>query len=303
MIHGGGDTYYCTGYKFTSPNFLLVVSRSTDGGINWTRQTIASSTNYGYLRALALNPGDPANLFALGYIDNANRLYYTEDGGGTWSERAISGLVGTPYDLVIHPSDPDRMAAATSQGLYATENGGASWIRVTTAFTGAWCVMVQEGTTDLLVGTNANGAWIWENWAGNPYPIGTGMDNVRVNLFVDSPVSTRLFAGTFGSSVWSSYYGTSTGEDPPSSGPASFGLTLHPNPVSSGIVTATFRNPGEGSGRLMVFDLAGRLVIQLSPSAGEHQACLDVSGLAPGVYLTRLEWGGESAGARMVVTP
>ena len=213
----------------------------------------------------------------------------------------MTGLAGTPYDLVFHPTDSDRMAAATSQGLYATTNGGSTWSRVTTAFTGAWCVVVQEGTGDLLVGTNANGAWIWEGWSGTPTQIGSSMPNIRVNVLVDVPSYNRLYAGTFGSSMWMNDYGTGV-EEGPSAPPAPFGFAVFPNPASGGTVTASFVLPGEGAGLLQVFDLAGRVVAQRTAASGEQQMVLDVSSLAPGVYFTRLAFGGESATARMVIT-
>ena len=54
----------------------------------------------------------------------------------------------------------------------------------------------------------------------------------------------------------------------------------------------------------MVYDLAGRLVATPASgrmTAGEHEVTWDVAGVAPGVYVYRLEAGGEVASRRLVV--
>lgn len=301
MIYAGDDTYYCTGYKYSSPNYMLVVSKSTDGGLNWTRQTIQSGSVYGYIRALAVDPSNTDNVFALGYYNSAVRCYYSENGGTSWQERSMSGLQGTPYDLLVHPTSSNRMAAATSTGLFATDDGGATWTRVTTAFTGAWCVTVPEGTEDLLVGTNANGAWIWEDWSGTPALIGTDLDDVRVNVLIDVPEYSLLYAGTFGNSMWTNYYGTST-EGSHSATPNALEFAVHPNPVTSGTATASFVLPTDSQATLQVFDLTGRVVLEHQPAPGDGQSILNLSSLPPGAYISRLTSGTESATVRMIVT-
>jgi len=275
-----------------------VVSKSTDAGLNWTHQTIASGTIYGYLRAIAVDPSDTDNVYALGYYNSANRLYFTDDGGSTWQERAMTGFSGTAYDLVVHPDDGSRMASATSQGLYATEDGGSTWTRVTTAFTGAWCVQNTENSDDLLVGTNANGAWVWDGWEGAPYAIGTGMTSNRVNLFIQG--TDFIYAGTHGNSMWRNYIGTSI-EDCSAGVISPLGFAVSPNPVTGGAATASFTLPGDAPGLLQIFDLTGRVVMEFSPSEGEQQRLMDVSSLPPGAYISRLTSAGESAVVRMVV--
>ena len=77
----------------------------------------------------------------------------------------------------------------------------------------------------------------------------------------------------------------------------------YPNP-SRGDVRVAYR-VAAGEAQVEVFDLLGRRVAQLADGpalAGEHRADLDVSGLAPGVYLVRLRQGAQQATRRMVVT-
>lgn len=57
------------------------------------------------------------------------------DGGDTWMPTGFHWTVGqnrTIRRLVIHPSDGNILLAATSDGLYRTANGGATWKRILT---------------------------------------------------------------------------------------------------------------------------------------------------------------------------
>ncbi len=195
----------------------------------------------------------------------------------------MSGLQGTPYDLLVHPTSSNRMAAATSTGLFATDDGGSTWTRVTTAFTGAWCVTVPEGTEDLLVGTNTNGAWIWEDWTGTPELIGTDLDDVRVNVLIDVPEYSLLYAGTFGNSMWTNYYGTSTEE-------AIQQLQLPRFAVYRilYISTATRVSFFQRVPALCRYSTSPAGRVGTSAAPGDGQTILNFSSLPPGAYISRL---------------
>jgi hypothetical protein len=77
----------------------------------------------------------------------------------------------------------------------------------------------------------------------------------------------------------------------------------YPNPFS-GRTTLAFTVAQSGSVRLRVFDLLGREVARLVDgvvSAGRHTTTFDGSALASGIYLGRLESGGEVVTRRMMV--
>jgi hypothetical protein len=87
-------------------------------------------------------------------------------------------------------------------------------------------------------------------------------------------------------------------------GAAAFGLERnYPNPFA-GTTQITFSLDRTAPAHLAVYDLMGREVATLVDgvlSAGEHEAEFDASGLAAGVYLYRLEAGGQTASHRLVV--
>jgi|GEM_PF-5439025 len=83
-------------------------------------------------------------------------------------------------------------------------------------------------------------------------------------------------------------------------------LTLdepYPNPFNR-TTSLAFSLPDESDVRLTAFDLTGRAVIAIDQGrfgAGTHQSKWDASGLESGIYLIRLEAGGEVRTAKAVV--
>ncbi len=74
-------------------------------------------------------------------------------------------------------------------------------------------------------------------------------------------------------------------------------LTAAPNPVT-GKTTVSFRLPdGVKAGNLQLTDLAGRLVQQITLSAGQQRQQLDLGRLQAGVYCCRLVAAGSNASA------
>jgi hypothetical protein len=76
-----------------------------------------------------------------------------------------------------------------------------------------------------------------------------------------------------------------------------------PNPFSR-TTRIGYALPAPAPVRLAVFDLAGREVARLVDGerpAGRHQARLDASALANGIYFCRLRAAGETRTAKLVV--
>ncbi len=95
---------------------------------------------------------------------------------------------------------------------------------------------------------------------------------------------------------------------PDVAGPAACSLTVHPNPFNPR-TTLTYEVPQAGPARLQVFDLRGRFVRSLidgAVAAGRHEVQWDgrnESGRDQpnGIYLSRLEAGGQVARGRMTL--
>jgi photosystem II stability/assembly factor-like uncharacterized protein len=122
--------------------------RSTDGGETWWdltpgRQCLGEEVTSAGSWALAIAPKDRQVLYeGTGYnsLTGQAGLYKTTDGGDTWSviNEGLPGRTGPCpsflsttiehiHALAVDPADSQIVYAATSEGLYKTTDGGASW--------------------------------------------------------------------------------------------------------------------------------------------------------------------------------
>ncbi|MFN7913363.1 MAG: T9SS type A sorting domain-containing protein [Bacteroidota bacterium] len=106
---------------------------SNNGGVSYTTTTdyFASCG----VSDIAIHPSSTNTLFiSTGDKDagdtHSTGVFKSTDGGLTW---AVTGLTWTPsqqrriYRLLINPSNPDIMIAATSVGMYYTSDGAVTW--------------------------------------------------------------------------------------------------------------------------------------------------------------------------------
>ncbi len=301
MVNGHGSTVWSCGYKYESPNYKGIASVSTDAGTSWTRHELYSGSNYGYIRAIAVDPNDANRIFCMGYQNSTYTFHYTEDGGGTWQNNPASGYSGTPYGLAVCPSNGNLLAAASSGGLYSSSNAGATWTKVTSAFGAANDLVESTLFNGLLVATSADAVWLWENWTGAPVQVGTDLGYSKVQCLTES--TEYLYAGTTGCATWRSYNATGIGEQSWSP-QVNFTLSVSPNPIIGGLASAAFSLPAAQWITLTIYDITGRQVMIASEgimSEGANQVGFDTSSLSTGIYFAILTTEGSSATARMVL--
>ena len=94
------------------------------------------------------------------------------------------------------------------------------------------------------------------------------------------------------------------GEEAFSLQPSAFSLhPSHPNPFNAS-AAISYELPASSYVTLKVYDIAGRLVSTLVDGwreTGTHEATLDGSQLASGIYLARLEAGGFTTVQKLVL--
>jgi photosystem II stability/assembly factor-like uncharacterized protein len=133
-----------------SSSFGNGVYRSSDAGKTFTHLGLAETQT---IAKVLVHPGNPDVVYvaAVGHLFGPNEergLYKSTDGGKTWTKSkhvdADTGFI----DLVMDPSSPDTLYAASYQrrrmpygfngggpgsGIWKTTNGGRSWTRLTGA--------------------------------------------------------------------------------------------------------------------------------------------------------------------------
>lgn len=93
---------------------------SSDGGLTWSQ--VPGPPGGG---AIALAFDRPTGRLYVTTLDEGAGLYFSEDGGETWSPL---GLRGTLLAIAVSPHDPQRLIAVDDRGwVYASRDGGVTW--------------------------------------------------------------------------------------------------------------------------------------------------------------------------------
>ncbi len=113
--------------------------KTTNGGTSWTSNTDALP-NLG-VSDIAIHPINPDTMFiATGDSDGSDTYSYgilrSTDGGLTWVQSGLTFNV-TSYvkvaRVIIHPTIPNILLAATTNGMYRSLNSGVNWTLVSNA--------------------------------------------------------------------------------------------------------------------------------------------------------------------------
>lgn len=131
------DPSSSTGYWACAPDGGLW--KSTNSGSTW-------ATNTDYLTAIGVSdvvfdPTNPQNVYLASGDGDAGDCYSlgvlkSTNGGLTWAATGLSWTVNQGrriYKLLINPLNKNTIFAATTSGLYRTQNGGTSWTQIMTA--------------------------------------------------------------------------------------------------------------------------------------------------------------------------
>ncbi len=138
--------------------------RSADGGDSWSSASLPAQR----VQALAAAASPPGPIYA----GVGSDLYISSDGGLSWN--SASPLASTVEALAVHPITPTLLYAGTRQnGVWRSEDGGATWITQTTGLpANAWATSlaihpvtpttVYAGVWQGQVYRSTDGGYSWE---------------------------------------------------------------------------------------------------------------------------------------------
>ncbi|MFM7543785.1 MAG: VPS10 domain-containing protein [Ignavibacteria bacterium] len=120
--------------------------KTTDGGSTWSTKTddlpvlgisdIAIDPTNTNIMYIATGDGDGGGGLLLPHGDTKSiGVLKSTNGGSTWSATGLSSTVSELKlirRLLIHPNNPQRLLAATSDGIWMTSNGGKTWEKTQT---------------------------------------------------------------------------------------------------------------------------------------------------------------------------
>jgi hypothetical protein len=112
--------------------------KSTNGGTSWNTTTdqlpvvgctdLAINSNNGQIMYMATGDGEASDTYSIG-------VYKSIDGGNTWNTTGLNWAVTlnrTISRLLINPTNPNTIFAATSLGVFRSINAGTTWTQTST---------------------------------------------------------------------------------------------------------------------------------------------------------------------------
>ncbi len=197
------DSLISTTFWIGSPDGGLW--KTTDGGTTWTTNTdnlpvlgvsdIAIDNQHRDTMYIATGDGDGANTGSGGDSKSVGVLK-TTDGGVTWNTTGLSWTLASVNfikRLILDPTNPSVLIAATSNGIYRTTNGGTTWTNTRTGY--FMDMQMNPGNHNILCATTysyGGGAQIYQStnngvtWTS----VYTGAGIARIKLAV-TPASVN----------------------------------------------------------------------------------------------------------------
>jgi photosystem II stability/assembly factor-like uncharacterized protein len=146
---------------------------TTDGGKTWTNliknvQGLAPNSPVSHVEPSRVNAETAYASFDRHMLDDFRPyVFKTTDGGRRWAN--ISGnLPEKAYVLVVRedPRNPNLIYAGTELGLFASYNGGASWVSLGLKNLPAVSVhdiIIHPRENDLILGTHGRSLWVFDD--------------------------------------------------------------------------------------------------------------------------------------------
>ncbi len=283
---GGGSGNWVTPLEEDpSQNGTLYVAyrnviKSTNGGNSWTTISQQFPRNIDHLKIA------PSNNQIM-YITENTRLYRTQDGGATdWEDMGTYG--GSARSLAVHPTNPNKIAVASNNAnkVFISNDGGETWINYKKNlpnFSATAIIWDDNGQDGLYLGMDY-GVYYIDNTLEDWEPYSTNLPNVIINEFDINNATNTLYAGTYGRGLWAS----PLVED--NLGTTDFisenQVVLYPNPATN---TVLLRVPFETEADIEIYDVNGKLMINLKNLFLSSETELNINRLPQGVYFVRIE--------------
>jgi photosystem II stability/assembly factor-like uncharacterized protein len=111
------NRFYRSGHPVTGGN--LGFQSSDDQGQTWQ---LTSMPNVDF-HAIAIAPSQPATFYGWA-TSGALGLFVSTDNGQSWSQTRMAGLEDLPFEIAVHPTDPNHLFLPTRAGIYESRDGG-----------------------------------------------------------------------------------------------------------------------------------------------------------------------------------
>lgn len=256
------------------------VYKSVNGGNTW----VSVSQNFGgNLNEMKVAPSNSNFMYA----SRGNFLYKNNLVGIIPNWTQLSGFSGYITSIAIHPTNPNKVAIATTgnQKVYVSNNGGTSWTSYAydlpnfTALALVWSGNANDG---LYVGMNY-GVYYIDNTTNNSWlPFSNNLPNVEISELEINAVEGKLYAGTYGRGVWrTNIYNPALSVSEVELNKVS----IFPNPAKSEVTIQWERSEDVS---IRIFDSLGKLMYFSKDQNINTQFKIDISHYSSGLYFVKI---------------
>jgi photosystem II stability/assembly factor-like uncharacterized protein len=186
----------------------MVLRKSTDDGVSWTQYK--PTTQEGYAYAVLPHPTNDAIIYLGGYLREPDGSFYpviykTTDRGVTWNKSGSSVLT-QQWDQVnileCDNSNPNKILAGSDRALYASTDGGASWMKILDNVSVYGLVIDPVNSNYLYVGTRNNGVKVSTNGGMTWTDRNENLGSLDVESMAYDGVNGVLYVGTMNSGAY-----------------------------------------------------------------------------------------------------
>jgi photosystem II stability/assembly factor-like uncharacterized protein len=257
----------------------------------------------------------PSNQSVIIAGDSYNRVYRSQDRGDNWNQLVNLPVMGDYgiNDIAIHPNNPDQIYVASGDaGLFVSTDGGQSWVDSNNDLPLDPDFPVVSGIainpynpSNMFVCSFHYGIYQTHNGGQSWEPFNDGLDTTTSGGYIEFAAgdTNQIYFASADRSVWTITRVATAIDDDSNPLPSYTRLGIFPNPFNSSTsISFTLGEPGLVS--LSVYNIRGQRITELFRGirqAGEHSISWDASGYPSGVYFARLEAGGSSQTAKMVL--
>lgn len=258
-----------------------MVYKSTNGGSTWVLPAISQNFG-GNINHLKIAPSNNQIMFAA----RGSNLYKTTNGGATnWA--TVTGFSGNINSIAIHPSDPNKIALATTGAgkVYVSTDGGSNWTSYLynlPNFSASAVVWHDNGNDGLYVGMNYGVFYIDTTFPADWQPFSNNLPNVRISELEVNTANSKLYAGTYGRGLWKSdlYNELLSVSDE-----VFINLSMFPNPS---VTQLNFNWDKNEPVTIKIFNANGKLVHYAKDQLLIDTYSIDVSSFATGLYFAKI---------------
>ena len=286
----------------------MVLRKSTNDGVSWTQYKPTALESYAY--AVLPHPTNDAVIYLGGYLVQSDgsyppAIFKTTDRGVSWNRSGASVFTQSWEEIRVlecGKSNPNKVYAGSSYGLYISTDAGSSWSHPLMNVSVNCMLIDPANENNIFVGTytgvesSTDGGKTW-----------TTMNDNLTTLMVESldfdAVNRVLYAGTQYGGVFHRSIGIANAVEKDLVPDRIELYQNYPNPFNPKTVIR-FTVPVQTSYRLTVHNLLGEeiaILLDATLPAGSHAVQFDAQSLSSGTYFYRLQGGGSILTRKMTI--